>query len=151
MNVAAGLRTRHMINVIRQSQFIALQTHVYIVPCHITALTWLDAYTAHRPFTHTCQSLIRRTLSATRIKPLLRILFFLLIAVNAGLIVPHCDLDACSITGYQESGPEYLERSLHGPGSPTHESIRNWVWHCWPVWRAQGKFSGFWNDHNTNI
>jgi len=46
-------------------------------------------------------------------------LFCLLIAVNAGLIVPHCDLDACSITGYQESGPEYLEGSSHGLGSPT--------------------------------
>jgi len=32
--------------------------------------------------------------------------------------VPHCDLDACSITGYQGSGPEYLEGSPHGHGSP---------------------------------
>jgi len=36
--VAAGLRTRHTINMTRQSQFIVLQTRVYIVPCHAIAL-----------------------------------------------------------------------------------------------------------------
>jgi len=58
------------------------------------------------------------------IKLLLKILFFLLIAVNAGLIVPHCDLDACSITGYQGSGPEYLEGSPHGRGSPNRDILK---------------------------
>ena len=67
---------------------------------------------------HTSQSLIHTTLSVTRIKPLLRILLFVLVMVNAGLIVPHCDLDACSITGYQGSGPDYLEGSPRGSGSP---------------------------------
>jgi len=38
--------------------------------------------------------------------------FFLLIAVKSGLIVPHCDVDACSITCYQGSGPVYL-RARH--------------------------------------
>ena len=82
-----GLRTRHTINMIRQSQFIALETHVYIVPCHAIALMWLDACTVHALFTRTSQSLIHVMLSVGRIKLLLKILFFLLIAVNAGLIV----------------------------------------------------------------
>jgi len=39
--VTSGSRTCHTINMIRQSQFIALQTHVYIdklLPCHAIAL-----------------------------------------------------------------------------------------------------------------
>ena len=107
--------------MIRQSQFIALQTRVYIVPCHTIALMWLDACTVHALFTRTSQSLIRATLSVTRIKLLLKILFCLLIVVNAGPLVPQffvLHLDACSFTGYQESGLEYLEGSPHGRGSP---------------------------------
>ena len=103
----------------RQSRFIALQTRVYIVPCHTITLTWLDAYTVHVLFTLTSQSLIRATLSITCIKLFLKVLFCLLTGVNAGLFVPHCDLDACSITGYQESGPEYLEGWSHSRDSPT--------------------------------
>jgi len=73
------------------------------------------------PFKRTSQSLICVTLSATRIEVLLKILFVLLIAVNAGPLVPHffmLYLDACSFTGYQESDSEYLEASPHGCGSP---------------------------------
>jgi len=116
--VTAGLRTRHTTNMIRQSQFIALQTRIYIVPCQAIALTRLDACTVHALVTRTSQSLIPVTPSATRIKLLLKILFVLLIAVNAAPLVPHCDLDACSFTAYQESGSGYLEGSAHGRGSP---------------------------------
>jgi len=73
----------------------------------------------------TSQSLIRVTLSDMHIKLLLKILFVLLIAVNASPLVPYCDLDACSFTGYQESGSEYLEGSPCGRGSPNTRVISN--------------------------
>jgi len=85
-----------MINMIRQSQFIALQTCVYIdkllqmvsLPRDssnvIGCMHCPRAVHAYFSVSDSCE-----TLSATRIKLLLKILFVLLIAVNAGLLIPH--------------------------------------------------------------